>query len=236
MRQGRGRWKAVLRRATQAPSARLGIGLATGFLLALPWVRHSEAGSSRLELSAPDPPPTQLIIEPPLLAKLRTLAGGLHTEIALCLFGTVSGDTARLDDFHMPEPTLSTASNSLVRPCPDEALAVWHNHPLDGAAGYAARAGWQLARSAGQARRLCVLSKTDIHTSLRFQHPFVIVGVDRDTWCWWTRDEVVRLAEEEAWPGLPAPGKLVTRDGVAHGPLAGKSGGRGAAQGLGAPD
>jgi hypothetical protein len=69
-----------------------------------------------------------------------------------------------------------------------------------------------------------VLSKTDIQTSVRFKHPFVIIGVDRDTWCWWTRDEVERLAERGVWPGLPAPERLVTRDEVpsSQGSLAGE--------------
>jgi hypothetical protein len=181
-----------------------------------------------LELSAPDPPPTLLVIEPPLLAKLQTLAAGLRAEIALCLFGSVQGDTARLDDFHMPEPTLSTANKSLVRPCPERTLAVWHNHPLDGTSGYSLRGTWRTTRPARQAPRLCVLSK----------HPFVIIGVDRDTWCWWTREEVERLAENGVWLGLPAPERLVTRDGVPspRGPLADEGVRKGrAGHSLGAP-
>jgi hypothetical protein len=208
------------------------------FLLIPSLLSSWEPGWRQLELSAPDPPPTYLIIEPPLLAKLQTLAAGLQAEIALCLFGSVQGDTARLDDFHMPEPTLSTANKSLVRPCPARTLAVWHNHPLDGTSGYSLRGTWRTTQSARQAHRLCVLSKTDIQTSVRFQHPFVIIGVDGDTWCWWTREEVERLAEAEVWPGLPAPEKLVTRDGVPsyQGALAGESVRRGGTgHSLGAP-
>jgi hypothetical protein len=212
MRTPRNRWPIVCRWLF-GPAGWISFGLAAGLLL-IPSVLSSwEPGWRRLELSAPSTtaPPTQLIIAPPLLAKLRTLAAGLHTEIALCLYGSVEGDTARLDDFFMPEPTVSTASKSLVRPCPAETLAVWHNHPLEGTAAYAVRGTWRSSR-ARNARHLCVLSKTDIQTSMRFKHPFVIVGVDGDTWCWWTHGEVLRLAEQGSWPGLPAAEKLVTRD------------------------
>ena len=222
MRKARSTWPAILRRGASGPAGWLGFALAA--LLLIPSILPSwEPGWSKLELSAPDPPPTLLIIEPPLMAKLQTLAAGLRAEIALCLFGSVQGDTARLDDFYMPEPTLSTASKSLVQPCPERTLAVWHNHPLDGTSGYSLRGTWRTTQPARQAQRLCVLSKTDIQTSVRFKHPFVIIGVDGDTWCWWTREEVERLAESGVWPGLPAAERLVTRDGVppSQRPLAG---------------
>jgi hypothetical protein len=162
----------------------------------------------------------------------------LRAEIALCLFGSVRGDTARLDDFHMPEPTLSTANKSLVRPCPERTLAVWHNHPLDGTSGFSLRGTWPTTQPARQAHRLCVLSKTDIQTSVRFRHSFVIVAVDGDTWCWWTREEVERLAESEIWPGVPAPERLVTRHGASSSRtrLTGENGRRGSTgHSLGAP-
>ena len=132
----------------------------------------------------------------------------------------------------------STANKSLVRPCPERTLAVWHNHPLDGTSGYSLRGTWRTTQPARQAHRLCVLSKTDIQTSVRFKHPFVIIGVDGDTWCWWTREEVERLAENGVWLGLPAPERLVTRDGVpsSRGPLADEGVRKGrAGHSLGAP-
>ena len=227
----------MVRRWLSGPVGWLGFGLAVGLLFVPSVLSSWEPGWQRLELSAPDAPPnpTELIIEPPLLAKLRTLAAGLHAEIALCLYGTVEGDTARLDAFYMPEPTVSTASKSLVRPCPPETLAVWHNHPLEGTAAYAVRGSWR-SRHARTARHLCVLSKTDIQTSMRFKHPFVIVGVDGDTWCWWTHDEIVRLSEQGTWPGLPSPERLVARDRPpALGPLAGTGDRDGIPHPLGAP-
>lgn len=204
-----GKWPKILRRGASNSAVWIGFALASALVL-VPSLSSWEIGDRRLELSSPYVPPSHLVIEPPLLAKLQTLAAGLHAEIALCLFGTVKGDTARLDELYMPEPTLSTASKSLVRPCPEDALAVWHNHPIDGPPTPSTRGLWRTADPARRARRLCVLSKTDIQTSMRFNHPFVVVSVDRHTWCWWTRDEVARLAADGAWPGVPAPGKLAT--------------------------
>lgn len=210
MRNRRVGWPRILRCGASHSAAWIGLGLAS-ILVLVPSLASWEVGGRRLELSSPDVQPSHLVIEPPLLAKLQTLAAGLHAEIALCLFGTVDSDTARLDELYMPEPTLSTANRSLVRPCPDEALAVWHNHPVDGRPVSSAWGVWRSADPARQARRLCVLSRTDIQTSMRFDHPFVIVSVDRDTWCWWTREEVARLAASRSWPGVPSPGKLATR-------------------------
>ncbi len=215
-----------------------GFGLAAAVLLIPSVVPGSAPGlKTYLELSAPDPaPPTQLVIEAPLLAKLRTLADGLHAEVALCLFGTVDGDTAHLTDFFMPEPTLSTPNKSLVRPCPPETLAVWHNHPLSHSQLYWNRGPRHTLERTRQAHRLCVLSNTDIKTSIRFQHPFVIVGVDRDTWCWWTREEVERFASDGTAPGLPSPGNLVAGQAGTSGPIVKASGSGGRAESsLGAP-
>jgi len=222
-------------------AAWVGFGLAAAVLLIPSVVPGSAPGwRTYLELSAPDAaPPTQLVIEAPLLAKLRTLADGLHAEVALCLFGTVDGETAHLTDFFMPEPTLSTPNKSLVRPCPQETLAVWHNHPLSSSQPYWIRGPRRTLERTRQAHHLCVLSNTDIKTSVRFHHPFVIVGVDRDTWCWWTREEVERFANDGTAPGLPSQGKLVAGQSGTSRPMArtGGSGGSGASgeSRLGAP-
>ena len=205
-------------------------------VLLIPAFTAASRDRLQFEFSAVEPQvPTQLIIAPALLAKLRTLAAGLHAEVALCLSGTVDGDTAHLTDFFMPEPTLSTPNKSLVRPCPDETLAVWHNHPLVGSNGTPSFRGATRYRASRAAHHLCVLSETDIQTSVRFQHPFVIVGVDRDTWCWWSRDEVERLADLGVAPGLPAPEKLVGGPGRAGRAVAAASSGSTVSQ-LGAPE
>ncbi len=238
MRRSRSGERGRPLRRVWGPAAWVGFGLAAAVLLIPSVVPGSAPGwRTYLELSAPDPaPPTQLVIEAPLLAKLRTLADGLHAEVALCLFGTVDGDTAHLTDFFMPEPTLSTPNKSLVRPCPPETLAVWHNHPLSSSQLYWNRGPRRTLERTRQAHRLCVLSNTDIKTSIRFQHPFVIVGVDRDTWCWWTREEVERFASDGTAPGLPSPGNLVAGQAGTSGPIVKASGSGGSAESsLGAP-
>lgn len=144
-------------------------------------------------------PPAHLTIAPALLAKLQLLAAGLRTEVALCLRGTITGNTARADDFYMPEPAYSTSVASAFRPCPIGTLGLWHNHPLvqlasgttalpDGAASVAPL-------------QLCALSERDIDTAVRFGYPFSVVAVDRDTWCWWTLDQVRELMRRGAPQG-----------------------------------
>lgn len=156
------------------------------------------------------PEPTELVIDPPLLTQLQTLAEGLQREIVLCLQGTIRGETAVAREFVMPVPRLSTPTRSSFDPCPRGTLASWHNHPRVG----------ELARAAGPprtpapesvSRQLCVLSETDIRTAARLRHPFVVVSVDAGTWCWWGLREVDRFAEQSIAPGLPAPERLAER-------------------------
>lgn len=161
----------------------------------------------------PDRPhPSQLVIEPGLLAKLQTLADGLHKEVVLCLTGETGRDTARAADFVMPAPRLSTTTRSSFDACPEGTLASWHNHPR-------ALQRWRAAASttweARDARRLCVLSDTDIRTADRLRHPFIVVSVDARTWCWWSLSEVERFARESISPGPPAPDRLAGDERVA---------------------
>lgn len=151
------------------------------------------------------PTPTRLVIEPDLLTRLQTLAEGLHQEIVLCLQGRTRGDVAVVDDFIMPVPRLSTPTRSSFDPCARGTLASWHNHP-SGPSVTAPRPG--AAVSADGARRLCVLSETDIHTAERLRHPFVVVSVDAGTWCWWTLDEIDRFAQQAISPGPPSPERI----------------------------
>jgi len=150
------------------------------------------------------PTPSRLELEPDLLARVQTLAEGLHQEVVLCLVGHVRGDVAVVSDFVMPVPRLSTPTRSSFDRCPRKTLASWHNHPLRGGPG-AAVTGFA---SASRARRLCVLSETDIHTAERLRHPFVVVSVDAATWCWWTLAEVDRFAEQSIAPAPPAPERI----------------------------
>ena len=166
-------------------------------------------------LPAPEPPapPGHLVIAPPLLAKLHTLANGLRTEVVLCLLGAVEGDTVRVTDFSMPDPKVSTPSSSLFSVCPKNTHAVWHNHPMVEAAGDDQTThGFRSRREpVSHPRELCVLSATDIRTSLKLGHPFVVVAVDAHTWCWWSLEQVRGFAEQPGSLGHPIPGQLQWR-------------------------
>lgn len=157
------------------------------------------------------PPPTELVLELPLLTRIQTLAEGLHREVVLCLTGRVRGNTAIADGFEMPTPRLSTPTRSSFDPCPRGTLASWHNHPpITGPVGVVA--GSPFGSDAERARRLCVLSQTDIQTAARLRHPFVVVSVDAKTWCWWRLSEVDRFAEQSIAPGPPSPERLARAD------------------------
>ncbi len=162
---------------------------------------------------------TQLHVQEDLLNKLLTLAGGLHNEVVLCLQGTVSGDTAYASDFVMPTPRLSSPLRSISVPCPDGTLATWHNHPQVQLSEVRGEGGtWSSPRledsdEVARAEQLCALSRDDIQTSARLDHPFVVIGVDADTWCWWSRFEVESLLDLGVPVGFPAPDRLLAETG-----------------------
>lgn len=162
----------------------------------------------------PSSAPTTFEVQPDLLARLQTLAEGLHNEIVLCLGGHVRGDTAFVRDFRMPKPRESTPMRSSFDPCPPGTLASWHNHP--GIAPSSSGAALASGYDHGRARRLCVLSSTDIETASRLRYPFVVVAVNAGTWCWWTLEEVDRFAAESIAPGLPDPARLAGSEPAAE--------------------
>jgi hypothetical protein len=153
--------------------------------------------------------PVELVLEPDLLAKIQTLADGLHNEIVLCLTGRLAGDTAYASDFVMPTPRLSTPTRSSFDACPRTTLASWHNHPAElGSGSIRPIARGLLDDPERRARWLCVLSDTDIETAERLRHPFIVVSVDGTTWCWWTLSEVQHFAQQAIAPGPPSPDRL----------------------------
>ena len=167
---------------------------------------------SILVLATANPTPPVLVLDPGLLVRLQTLAGGLQAEIVLCLSGTTHGDTVVATGFTMPDPQLSASDHATFGPCPKEAVAIWHNHPLEtristtmqGAPGYARPLG-DPNMTPGQ---LCALSETDIRTASKAGQPFVVVAVDASTWCWWSREQVRNLAVRNALRGDPVRGQI----------------------------
>ncbi len=152
--------------------------------------------------------PTEFVVEPNLLARLQTLADGLHNEIVLCLEGPIRGDVAFADTFEMPTPRESSPMRSSFDPCPDGTLASWHNHPTSSPSDSNGLPGRRSSPSRSQ--RLCVLSETDIATAGRLRYPFVVVAVDGRTWCWWTLAEVDAFAAQSISPGPPAPDRIAS--------------------------
>lgn len=150
------------------------------------------------------PPPARLVLEPGLLARLQTLAAGLQREIVLCLTGTQYGDSTVADGFTMPDPGLSASDRATFGPCPKAAVAIWHNHPRE----------YRGVDPNVSARALCALSETDIGSVTRSEQPFVVVAVDRDTWCWWSREQVRNLAASNALRGDPILGQISTYQGT----------------------
>jgi len=166
-----------------------------------------------LALALPGPtPPVRLVVEHGLLARLQTLAAGLHNEIVLCLTGTTKGDTAVASGFTMPDPQLSASDHATFGACPNETIAIWHNHPLENRSGIHGADAPGFARPRGDPnmtpRELCALSETDIRTAATSDSPFIVVAVDRDTWCWWSREQVRNFAARNVLRGEPVAGQI----------------------------
>jgi hypothetical protein len=162
-------------------------------------------GSETLMAKARD---RRLVIAPPLLSKLQTLADGLVSEIVLCLRGSKADGFARATEFVMPVPQASTPTRSTVAKCPEDTIAVWHNHSLS---SRSAR-GWGAPRTFTEPPRrpldLCRLSGQDIETMARSEYSFAVISVDRDTWCWWTNEQVRVLWKAGRSPGYPLAGQF----------------------------
>lgn len=198
-----------------------------------PGVGESSVSSPRLQavlsrVAPAEPPPRKLpatlLVDQKLLSKLGTLADGLRTEVVLCLRGAIRGDTARATDFFMPEPRLSTTTKAVFEGCPGETLAAWHNHPPALGGGALSqrdhRPTFAGGLGPGRAADLCVLTEKDIATASRLGHPFAVVAVDAETWCWWTLEQVRRM---DGAPGRPIPGQGMWTEPA---PLGVRGGGR----------
>jgi hypothetical protein len=168
-----------------------------------------------LSVKSADRKPTTLVVEPELLAKLQTLADGLHHEIVLCLDGRVENDVAHASSFFMPSPVHSSSTRSASDACPRGTLATWHNHPK----GKASEGPLSLGRLSFQrsgsdpeerASGLCALSASDVGSASRLGYPFIVISVDASTWCWWSLDEVRAFEREGVTRGPPAPDRVAS--------------------------
>jgi hypothetical protein len=157
-------------------------------------------------------PTRQLIIQPSLLHRLNLLAAGLDREVVLCLQGTVSGDTAVVGDFIMPDLVSSTADGVAPLPCGPATLAVWHNHPWTGP---------DTAFGIRGPADFCSLSEPDIRTVVAAAIPFAVVSVGRagrPVLCWWRRVQVVLNRHVRYLPRYPRQWTEPPDPGDAHQP------------------
>ncbi len=130
-------------------------------------------------------PLKHLILTPSLLHRLSLLAAGLDREVVLCLQGTLSGDTAVVREFVMPDLMTSAADSAVPQPCPPVTLAVWHNH---------AWIGPDSSFGMRTPEDLCSLSQPDLRTVIADSVPFAVVSVGRAARpivCWWRRVQAV---------------------------------------------
>src|SRR5438128_11374834 len=115
-------------------------------------------------------PLKRLVLTPSLFRRLSLLAAGLDREVVLCLQGSVSGDTAVVRDFVMPDLLRSTADLVEPQPCVPTTLAVWHNHPWTGP---------DSSFGVKTPEDLCSLSQPDLRTVVADSIPFAVVSVGR---------------------------------------------------------
>lgn len=194
---------------------------AIGLLVALIATDHDSRlvfGTDTESATAHTSAPTEgarLFVDPVLLGKLQTLADGLNNEIVLCLTGSVGDGVGHATNFVMPAVHASTPTSSSVDACPDETIAVWHNHTLLGTALAKMARSWNglslQPRAPGLAADLCRLSEQDIATLVGSDYPFSVISVDQDTWCWWTRQQVVEFAAANELTGHPIEGQIRAR-------------------------
>ncbi|HYT72720.1 MAG TPA: hypothetical protein VEK78_15140 [Gemmatimonadales bacterium] len=142
-------------------------------------------------------PLKRLVLTPSLVRRLSLLAAGLEREVVLCLQGTVSGDTAVVHDFVMPDLLRSTADAVVPQPCAPTTLGVWHNHPW---------AGPDSSFGIMTPEDLCSLSQPDLRTVIADSIPFAVVSVGhtpRPIVCWWRRVQAVVNRHVKFLPRFP---------------------------------
>ena len=142
-------------------------------------------------------PLKRLVLAPSLFRRLSLLAAGLDREVVLCLQGSVAGDTARVQEFVMPDLVRSTADYVQPLPCERGTLAVWHNHPW---------VGPDSSFGVKTPEDLCSLSQPDVRTVVSDSIPFAVVSVGRTRGpivCWWRRVQVVINRHVKFLPRFP---------------------------------
>jgi hypothetical protein len=175
--------------------------LAAGALVAAvacPVVAHAQARLTAADSAIlASQPLKRLTLAPSLLRRVSLLAAGLDREVVLCLQGTATGDSARVEDFVMPDVISSTADQVQPLPCGPGTLAVWHNHPWTGP---------DSSFGVKTPEDLCSLSEPDLRTVVADSIPFAAVSVGRTARpiiCWWRRVQAVVNRHVKFLPRFP---------------------------------
>jgi hypothetical protein len=130
-----------------------------------------------------------IVVAPRIFDELALLADTLQTETVRCLMGTDALDSIFIDVAVQPSIIHSTARRVRFRRCPVGTLAVWHNHVVG---------------PDSRPERVCGLSRADIREALRPQSPrFMIVQVNSEEVCWWSRSQIEELGVGHGLPALP---------------------------------
>jgi hypothetical protein len=169
------------------------LGLALGAQLAVAQAPLTPLDSAILNSQ----PLKRLVLAPSLFRRLSVLAAGLDREVVLCLQGSVSGDTAVVREFVMPDLLRSTVDAVEPQPCAPATLAVWHNHPWTGP---------DSAFGVKTPEDLCSLSQPDLRTVVADSIPFAVVSVGRTSRpivCWWRRVQAVVNRHVKFLPRFP---------------------------------
>src|SRR2546421_10743265 len=158
-------------------------------------------------------PLRRLVLAASLVRRLSVRAAGLDREVGLCLQGSVSGDTAVVRDFVMPDLLRSTVDAVEPQPCAPATLAVWHNHPWTGP---------DSSFGVKTPEDLCSLSQPDLRTVVADSIPFAVVSVGRTSRpivCWWRRVQAVVNRHVKLQPRFPRQWlELPGLGGAASGP------------------
>src|SRR5438093_6741820 len=142
-------------------------------------------------------PLKRLLLTPSLFRRLSLLAAGLDREVVLCLQGSISGDTAVVRDFVIPDLLRSTVDAVEPQPCAPATLAVWHNHPWTGP---------DSSFGVKTPEDLCSLSQPDLRTVVADSIAFAVASVGRTPrpiGCWWRRVQAAVNRHVKFLPRFP---------------------------------
>jgi len=130
-----------------------------------------------------------VVVAPQVFDELAFLADTSRTETVRCLMGTDLGDSLFIDVAFEPAIIHSTAQRVRFKRCPGATLAIWHNH---------------VAGPDSKPEQVCGLSQADIREALRPGSPkLMIVQVDAENICWWSRSQINELSMSQGLPALP---------------------------------